>query len=186
MPSNEKILLHRFLEHFRLPLVLVSLLLSDENNLRKLIVRCKDPWKYHNEKHNQLIYQGWRQSHQGQHPTYHHRQGSTDRPVYGLTGPNRSANFRRFLVPARSEIWNFSGSRFQFSPVRFGHVYPDPIFWIHSVIVRVSPIFEKCIWSLSKLIRDFGADHRPWIPDQSWFRFAQYWHSNSSYSCSIL
>lgn len=131
MPSNEKILLHRFLEHFRLPLVLVSLLLSDENNLRKLIVRCKDPWKYHNEKHNQLIYQGWRQSHQGQHPTYHHRQGSTDRPVYGLTGPNRSANFRRFLVPARSEIWNFSGSRFQFSPVRFGHVYPDPIFWIH-------------------------------------------------------
>ena len=28
--------------------------------------------------------------------------------------------------------------------------------------------------------------HRPWIPDQSWFRFAQYWYSNSSYSCSIL
>ena len=34
-------------------------------------------------------------------------QGSTDRQVLGLTGPNRSEIFKILLVPVRSEIWKF-------------------------------------------------------------------------------
>ena len=151
----------------------------DKNNLRKLIVRCKDPWKYHNQKHSQLIYQGWRQSHQGQHPTYHHKQGSTDRPVYGLTDPNRSENFRRFLVPARSEIWNFlvlswSGPVRDFNFCRSGSVMFIQDIYSRSELVRFLDSFGPCpsksyFWKIylvfvriDKRFRDRSLTVDPW------------------------